>query len=59
MKQKNFPPGWDEERVRRVLAEVPLSKRPLGSSAFSPPRAPPPDGELGVCYDTRVRVTKV
>lgn len=19
MKQKNFPPGWDEERVRRVL----------------------------------------
>ena len=20
MKQNNFPPGWDEERVRRVLA---------------------------------------
>jgi hypothetical protein len=20
MKQPNFPPGWDEERVRRVLA---------------------------------------
>jgi len=20
MKRKNFPPGWDEERVRRVLA---------------------------------------
>ncbi len=20
MKQSNFPPGWDEERVRRVLA---------------------------------------
>ncbi len=20
MKQKKFPPGWDEERVRRVLA---------------------------------------
>jgi hypothetical protein len=20
MKQSNFPPGWDEERVRRILA---------------------------------------